>query len=102
MTITEQANFIQEALQEWAQGHGGKAVIVSDFVHLVESVLGMVPGAPQVFIAFDGEGPRDEKTSELGRVDRAFLAVVSCGRTMQIDKGKILTTGTAGGKPLFD
>jgi hypothetical protein len=100
MTLVEQTKAIKAAVADWAKNKGGTCEIVSDFVHLVESILSQKAGAPCVFIAFNSEDPRGEN-ARAGRVDRGFLVVVSMGRSLQISKGDILIKGSSGSEPLF-
>lgn len=100
MTIAEQLQFVRDQLQPWAVEVKGRVEIAADAIHLL-GLLATAPGAPRVVILFDAEDRRGEY-EELGRVDRKFMVVVSRGRGFALDPGQSLTTGVAGGRPLYD
>lgn len=100
MTLREQINTIVAALDKWARQRSGRAYAADGPVHVLE-LLRSAPGGVTAAILFDSEEPRGER-SELGKVDRGFKVVISRGKGFQVDSGASLTTGSAGGAPLFD
>lgn len=100
MTINEQVLQIRDALATWAQEQKGRVEIAGDGAQLF-SLLATSPGALRAVILFDAETKRGDYEENAG-VDRKFLVVVSRGRGFQLSLADNLTTGSAGGAPLFD
>ena len=102
MTIKEQMEMVQDALNVWHKGVGGSCKIANDEPNLFQ-ILGEAPGAPRTAILFDEEDPRDAENNDIsGRVDRKFIIAVSRGRGFKLELGKTLTEGVAGGLPMFE
>jgi hypothetical protein len=101
--IKEQCLAIQELLDPWIKQEGGIAFIASDFVHAWEILMDK-PGAPRIAILFEDEKARVNFPGGdiTGRVNRYFDVLISRGRSLSLDRSANLTTGVAGGRPLYD
>ncbi len=100
MTIKEQVQAVVKELNSWARTNGGRAVMASGPVHVLE-LLREQPGGVTAAVLFDSEDPRGEM-SETGKVDRGFKLILSRGKGFRIESGESLVDGVAGGRPLFD
>jgi hypothetical protein len=99
MKIGEQLRALADGLATWAQNNSAKVEVASDPVHLL-GLLAQSPGSARVVLMFDSEDV--QQPDETGHVVRRFLAVVSRGRGLSIERGDNLLEGSAGGRPLFE
>jgi hypothetical protein len=100
MTITEQAVQIEAALADWVKTNQGRACIAADPLDALAQLRSR-PGAPAAAVLFVDEQVCGGHP-EFGLVLRAFKIVVSRGRSLKLVAGESLTSGAAGGGPLFD
>ena len=102
MSIKEQIELMQAALNAWHETVGGSCKVANDEPNLFQ-ILGEAPGAPRSAVLFDEENPRSTVVNDLlGRVDRKFIIAVSRGRGFKLESGDTLTKGVAGGAPMFE
>lgn len=100
MTINEQLVSLREALQVWAELHGGVAEIVARPSELVR-MLSLKPGGVRAVLLFDVETKRGDY-EETGRVDRKFLCIITVPAGLKISRSDALTEGAGGGAPFYD
>lgn len=103
MTIADQARFIRDALNPWAQQEGGKTFVASDLAHLWQMAQANSK-SPRAILCYNGEDIRGDFTvaAILGRVDRHWLLAVTRGRGFAAERGDALTETVGNNKPLYD
>jgi len=103
ITISQTANLIQDALQDWARPYGGVASIASNLKDLWNQAS-MNSQTPRILICFNGETARGsfEQISRWHRVDRSWIIAVTKGRGYYSNRGDSLSNGMSVEMPLFD
>ena len=103
ITISQEANLIQEALQEWVRPYGGQAHIVSNLKDLWNQAA-LNSQTPRILICYNGEQSRGsfEQIARWHRVDRSWLVAVTKGRGYYSQRGDTLSNHLNVEMPLFD
>lgn len=107
MTVSEQANALQNLLDTWASQMGGEAIIVPTLAKLWDPQF-ISQTKPRILIAYNGENIRsrygvpDNATAALGRVDRHWVVAVTRGRSWARRVGDGLSTTVQNAVPLYD
>lgn len=103
ITISQQANFIQLALQNWAQPLGGTAKVVSN-LKVAWAQAYQSSQKPILFICYQGDisrGPFEQQNAWV-RVDRQWSVLFIRGRGFKANRGDTLYTTTNGVDALWD
>lgn len=103
ITISQEANLIQEELQTWVRQYGGTAAVVSNLKELWNQAS-MNSQVPRILICYNGESSRGtfSQISTWHRVDRSWLIAVTKGRGYYSNRGDSLSNGLNVEMPLFD
>lgn len=103
ITISQEANLIQAALQDWVGQWGGTAVIASNLRDLW-SQSSINSQHPRILICYNGEVARGsfEQMSRFHRVDRSWLVAVTKGRGFFAQRGDSLSNAEVTEMPLYD
>jgi hypothetical protein len=100
MKISDQTKYIRDSIEPWARTNGGTGEVARGIIHFF-GILSTKQGSFRFAVKFKGEDKRGDY-EEAGMFDRKFWIAFSYGESMQIEKGKALVGGQAGGRPLFD
>lgn len=101
MTIEDQANAINDAINQYL-GTSGSSFVVSDMHHLWAKLFDRSTSL-KALVMFVGEHVRQTipGSAILSRVDREWSVTVSRGRSLTLDRGATLKDETVAGEPLF-
>lgn len=103
ITISQTAQLIHAAVDEFAQTYGGKADIVSNLKELWNQAS-INSQSPRILIVYNGETSRGSfsQIAPWHRVDRSWLIAVTKGRGWYANRGDSLYNAEVQEMPLYD
>jgi hypothetical protein len=103
ITISQEAKLLKKALDEYAQGYGGTAEVVSNLKDLWANVH-INSQSPRILILYAGETARGSfsQIEPWHRVDREWHIAVTKGRGWYTQRGDPLFNHEQTEKPLYD